>query len=135
MMIQELVSPSYQSLRIALPFICCGYSPRIANMEFLLCLCFFISNCFTTSSPFQYASSLTEVLILNSYTLDTHALLPNQELPTEVREEMWDDGIHLTPYGYGVMGDHIANCLVTLWPTVKEPKNLHVASTELEQEG
>ena len=30
------------------------------------------------------------------------------------RDEIWDDGLHFTEYGYGVMGAHIAKQLVDL---------------------
>jgi len=66
------------------------------------------------------------------YAMDLHSMLPNSQLPQDVREEMWDDGIHLTPYGYGVMGDHIANQLVSIWPNVEEPKNLQAAGAGTE---
>jgi hypothetical protein len=30
------------------------------------------------------------------------------------RDKIWDDGLHFTPHGYSVMGDHIANRLADL---------------------
>jgi len=59
------------------------------------------------------------------YTLDLHTLIPYHALSSESRAEIWDDGLHLTPYGYGVMGDHIATFLVNTIPGIKEPKNLY----------
>jgi lysophospholipase L1-like esterase len=41
----------------------------------------------------------------------------------ENRKEIWDDGLHFTPYGYNVMGDFIAQRMVELLPTVENPKN------------
>jgi hypothetical protein len=40
--------------------------------------------------------------------------MPYHSMTEESREQVWDDGLHFTPYGYGVMGEYIANRLVEL---------------------
>ena len=47
--------------------------------------------------------------------------MPYHSMSEESREKIWDDGLHFTPYGYSVMGGHIANRLVDILGTmVKE---------------
>ena len=47
----------------------------------------------------------------------------------ESREAIWGDGLHFTPHGYGVMGDHIADRLVKLVASM--PKGANTASTSM----
>lgn len=49
-----------------------------------------------------------------SYTLDLKSLIPYHAMSEESRSDIWDDGLHLTPNGYCVMGDHVANQVVEL---------------------
>ena len=62
-------------------------------------------------------------LILHSYTLDLHALVTYHSMSEETRDEIWDDGLHLTPKGYSVMGEHIANRLLELYASMIESRD------------
>ena len=44
--------------------------------------------------------------------------MPYHSMSEENREQIWDDGLHFTPYGYNVMGDHIAKRLVDILATM-----------------
>lgn len=69
----------------------------------------------------------------SSHTLDLFDLMPYHSESKETREEIWDDGLHFTPYGYNVMGDYIAQCLVKLLPIVEKEVNVKTAQAEEEK--
>lgn len=46
--------------------------------------------------------------------------MPYHSLSSTERVDIWDDGLHMTPYGYGVMGELIANRLAELISEGKE---------------
>ncbi len=49
-----------------------------------------------------------------SYTLDLHSEIPYWAMPVEKRKRIWDDGVHFTEKGYGLMGKMIADRLLEL---------------------
>lgn len=65
-----------------------------------------------------------------SYALDLHVLMPYHAMSKESRDDVWDDGLHFTPNGYGVMGEHIASRLVGLVRAISEE-----ATTEANSKG
>jgi lysophospholipase L1-like esterase len=46
--------------------------------------------------------------------------MPYHTMSKESRDDIWDDGLHFTPKGYGVMGNHIANRLIELVRAISE---------------
>ncbi len=48
--------------------------------------------------------------------------MPYHSMSEEDRDQIWDDGLHLTPYGYSVMGGHIAKRLVELLEEILDLK-------------
>lgn len=71
--------------------------------------------------------------------------MPYHSMSEEDRDEIWDDGLHLTPFGYSVMGGHIAKRIKDLLeekPTVdvghasndKADNNKEEAKAETETE-
>jgi hypothetical protein len=50
----------------------------------------------------------------NSYVFDLKAHIPYHSLTEDQRDDLWDDGLHMTPAGYNRMGQHIADALIRL---------------------
>jgi hypothetical protein len=48
------------------------------------------------------------------------------------RDEIWDDGLHFTEHGYGVMGDHIASRLAHLVAESQARTNLEAKNDKVE---
>jgi len=46
--------------------------------------------------------------------LDLAEKIPNLEMPSNERDTMWDDGLHLTPLGYDRMGEFIYDTLLKI---------------------
>ncbi|KAL2038901.1 hypothetical protein N7G274_008423 [Stereocaulon virgatum] len=56
------------------------------------------------------------------FTADVAKAIPYTDMPEEERNEVWDDGVHLTKVGYERMGDAIAHRLIEITKTL--PKML-----------
>jgi hypothetical protein len=65
-----------------------------------------------------------------SHKLDLAAEIPWENMPEKKRREIWDDGVHFTEKGYGLMGRTIAKKLVATiaaekgWDVVEEGANV-----------
>lgn len=51
----------------------------------------------------------------NFYVFDLHAAVPNFSMSAKDQERYWDDGLHLTPDGYDLMGTKIGISLVSIF--------------------
>jgi hypothetical protein len=71
----------------------------------------------------------------HSHVLDLHALMPYHSMTDEEsRDKIWDDGLHFTPHGYSVMGDHIASRLVELMAESQGQTELEAKDEDGKQE-
>lgn len=50
----------------------------------------------------------------NRYYFDLHAAIPYHSLDEAKIEEIWDDGLHFTSKGYGLMGTLIGERLIEI---------------------
>ncbi|RAL12970.1 SGNH/GDSL hydrolase family protein [Aspergillus homomorphus CBS 101889] len=48
------------------------------------------------------------------YALDIHKEVPYHSAEKDFKEKMWDDGVHMTPDGYDLVGEVVANHLIQL---------------------
>ncbi|PKY05169.1 SGNH hydrolase [Aspergillus campestris IBT 28561] len=48
------------------------------------------------------------------HAFDLHAKIPYHASSEEFKEKMWDDGLHLTPHGYDLVGNEVADHLIEL---------------------
>lgn len=55
-----------------------------------------------------------------SYTFDLYSAIPYATLDETTREQLWDDGLHLTGQGYKVMGAAIAIRLFEILQSIQE---------------
>ncbi len=53
-------------------------------------------------------------LLPNSYTVDLCSAVPYFDMDKDTRDNIWDDGLHLTKEGYEMMGDAIASRMIEL---------------------
>jgi hypothetical protein len=44
--------------------------------------------------------------------------MPYHSLSAKDKKEIWDDGLHFTPYGYELISMHVANRLINLVDTI-----------------
>ncbi|KAI4213857.1 MAG: hypothetical protein LQ351_003552 [Letrouitia transgressa] len=65
------------------------------------------------------------------YHMDISNAVPFFTLNGEMRERIWDDGLHLTKEGYEMMGDAIASKLIELIRTCNKPLNIGKRNTPL----
>ena len=61
--------------------------------------------------------------------MDISNAVPFFTLSEEMRERIWDDGLHLTKQGYEMMGDAIASKLMELLRTRSKILNVGKRST------
>ena len=54
------------------------------------------------------------VLIRSSYAFDLKPAIPYHDMDEQLREEIWDDGLHFTDKGYDLMGEVISERLLEL---------------------
>ncbi|CAD6589919.1 MAG: hypothetical protein ASARMPREDX12_004074 [Alectoria sarmentosa] len=58
------------------------------------------------------------------YSFDIYSAIRYTGIDKELREKLWDDGLHLTSEGYKVMGDVIAVRMLELLKMTQQPKNI-----------
>lgn len=66
---------------------------------------------------------------INSYSFDLYSAIRYTGIEEELREKLWDDGLHLSSEGYKVMGDVIAVRMFELLQTIQQPKNIGPVSS------
>ncbi|CAF9936277.1 MAG: hypothetical protein ALECFALPRED_006751 [Alectoria fallacina] len=58
------------------------------------------------------------------YSFDIYSAIRYTGIDKDLREKLWDDGLHLTSEGYKVMGDVIAVRMLELLKMTQQPKNI-----------
>lgn len=58
------------------------------------------------------------------YSFDLYSAIRYTDIDKDLREKLWDDGLHLTSEGYKVMGDVIADRMLELLKMTRQPKNI-----------
>ena len=53
-------------------------------------------------------------MTLYSYAFDLKSAIPYHGMDKQRREQIWDDGLHLTDQGYDLMGEVISEKLLAL---------------------
>lgn len=61
---------------------------------------------------------------INSYSFDLYSAIRYTGIAEDLREKLWDDGLHLTSEGYKVMGDVIAVRMFEILKMTQQPKNI-----------
>ena len=61
--------------------------------------------------------------------MDLCAAIPYFSMDEALREEIWDDGVHLTEAGYKMMGDAIAVRMAELLTAEKKPSEVTLDSS------
>ena len=71
-------------------------------------------------SLLSYSKRLTTPI--NRYSFDLYSAIRYTGIDEDLREKLWDDGLHLTSEGYKVMGDVIAVRMFELLKMTQQPK-------------
>ena len=69
----------------------------------------------------------------NSHSFDLRAHIPYHSLTEDQRDDLWDDGLHMTPAGYNRMGQHIADALIRLIQQEEEEQQLAKAKPRVKE--